>query len=65
MARVRITNVVVLNNPCKFFDPFQFQITFECLEISDGKQVFIRFIYTLYLLILAILVPRQLWADNL
>jgi len=35
-SRVRVTNVVVLNNPCKFFDPFQFQITFECLEISNG-----------------------------
>ena len=41
MARVRVTNVVVLNNPCKFYDPFQFQITFECLEIHDGKSRFI------------------------
>ncbi|XP_066921644.1 histone chaperone asf1b-like [Clytia hemisphaerica] len=37
-SRVRVTNVVVLNNPCKFFDPFQFQITFECLEISDDLE---------------------------
>ena len=41
MARIRVTNVVVLNNPCKFYDPFQFQITFECLEIHDGKSRFI------------------------
>lgn len=32
MAKVRITNVTVLDNPSKFFNPFQFQITFECLE---------------------------------
>jgi len=37
-TRVRITNVVVLNNPCKFYDPFQFQITFECLQISDDLE---------------------------
>ena len=40
MARVRVTNVVVLNNPCRFYDPFQFQITFECLELSSGKTLF-------------------------
>lgn len=40
MARVRVTNVVVLNNPCKFFDPFQFQITFECMELSHGMLFF-------------------------
>eukprot|EP00794_Sanderia_malayensis_P008078 gene8078-8943_t len=32
MAKVRITNVTVLDNPAKFFNPFQFQITFECLD---------------------------------
>jgi len=37
-ARVRITNVVVLNNPCKFLEPFQFQITFECLEIDNDLE---------------------------
>ena len=36
MAKVRITNVVVLNNPSKFSEPFQFQITFECLDIEHG-----------------------------
>jgi len=38
MARVRVTNVVVLNNPCRFYDPFQFQITFECLELSSDLE---------------------------
>ncbi|XP_065657539.1 histone chaperone asf1b isoform X1 [Hydra vulgaris] len=37
-ARVRVTDVGVLNNPCKFFEPFQFQITFECLDISSDLE---------------------------
>ena len=40
-GRVRITNVVVLNNPCKFLEPFQFQITFECLEIDNGMMYYV------------------------
>ncbi|XP_074641826.1 histone chaperone asf1b-B-like [Tubulanus polymorphus] len=32
MAKVNITNVVVLDNPSPFKNPFQFEITFECLE---------------------------------
>ncbi|KAK3091601.1 hypothetical protein FSP39_021077 [Pinctada imbricata] len=32
MAKVNICNVVVLDNPSPFFNPFQFEITFECLE---------------------------------
>lgn len=32
MARVHVSNVVVMNNPCPFFTPFKFEITFECLE---------------------------------
>jgi len=32
MAKVHVSNVVVLNNPCTFFTPFQFEITFECIE---------------------------------
>ena len=39
MAKVRIVDVTVLDNPSKFFNPFQFQITFECTEdLSDGKH---------------------------
>ena len=37
MAKVRITNVAVLNNPSKFLEPFQFQITFECQDIQHGE----------------------------
>ncbi len=38
MALVRITHVEVLNNPARFTDPFQFDITFECLqELQDGS----------------------------
>ncbi|THD20896.1 Nucleosome assembly factor involved in chromatin assembly and disassembly [Fasciola hepatica] len=32
MAKVNICNVEVLDNPASFFDPFKFQITFECHE---------------------------------
>ncbi|TGZ74605.1 hypothetical protein CRM22_000847 [Opisthorchis felineus] len=32
MAKVNICNVEVLGNPSSFFDPFRFQITFECHE---------------------------------
>lgn len=32
MAKVNICNVVVLDNPSPFANPFQFEITFECTE---------------------------------
>ncbi|XP_066548430.1 histone chaperone ASF1 [Amia ocellicauda] len=32
MAKVQVNNVVVLDNPSPFFNPFQFEITFECIE---------------------------------
>uniref|UniRef100_U5EZW0 Putative asf1 like histone chaperone n=1 Tax=Corethrella appendiculata TaxID=1370023 RepID=U5EZW0_9DIPT len=32
MAKVHITNVVVLDNPSSFQNPFQFELTFECIE---------------------------------
>lgn len=32
MAKVNICNVVVKDNPCPFRHPFQFEITFECIE---------------------------------
>lgn len=32
MAKVHIINVAVLDNPSAFFNPFQFEITFECVE---------------------------------
>lgn len=32
MAKVNICNVRVLDNPSPFLNPFQFEITFECLE---------------------------------
>jgi hypothetical protein len=39
MAKVNICNVRVLDNPSPFFNPFQFEITFECLEdLPEGRQ---------------------------
>lgn len=32
MAKVHVVNVVVLDNPSSFLNPFQFEITFECIE---------------------------------
>lgn len=32
MAKVHITNVVVLDNPSSLLNPFQFELTFECIE---------------------------------
>lgn len=39
MALVNIVNMVVLDNPCNFSSPFQFEITFECLqELEDDLE---------------------------
>uniref|UniRef100_T1JK92 Histone chaperone asf1 n=1 Tax=Strigamia maritima TaxID=126957 RepID=T1JK92_STRMM len=32
MAKVHVCNVVVLDNPSAFCNPYQFEITFECIE---------------------------------
>ncbi len=32
MAKVHVCNVIVLDNPSPFLNPFQFEITFECIE---------------------------------
>lgn len=32
MSVVSLLGVKVLNNPAKFAEPYQFEITFECLE---------------------------------
>lgn len=41
MAKVNICDVTVLDNPSPFKNPFQFEITFECLEdLKDGMCSF-------------------------
>ncbi|PIO24058.1 hypothetical protein AB205_0022510 [Aquarana catesbeiana] len=43
MAKVQVNNVVVLDNPSPFYNPFQFEITFECIEdLSEGLLPAIR-----------------------
>jgi len=32
MAKINVENVTVLDNPSAFLNPFQFEITFECIE---------------------------------
>lgn len=37
MAKVQVANVNVLDNPAAFFNPIQFEITFECIEeLKEG-----------------------------
>lgn len=41
MAKVQLSNVVVLDNPSPFLNPFQFELTFECIEdLNEG--IFIK-----------------------
>lgn len=41
MAKVQVCNVNVLNNPSPFNSPFQFELTFECIEeLQEGKYTF-------------------------
>ena len=38
MALVNVINVTVLDNPTAFTNPFQFEITFECIQpLKDGE----------------------------
>jgi len=49
MALVNINHVTVLDNPTSFTNPFQFEVTFECLqELKDG-------IYIILILLLLLL----------
>jgi histone chaperone ASF1 len=42
MSVVSITNVTILNNPAKFLDDFQFEITFECIApLKEGLSRFV------------------------
>ena len=49
MAKVHVCNVVVLDNPSQFNNPFQFEITFECIEDLpedlEWKIIYCRRIY--------------------
>jgi histone chaperone ASF1 len=41
MSVVSLLGVEVLNNPAKFVDSYEFEITFECLEpLQKGKFSF-------------------------
>lgn len=43
MSVVSLLGVNILNNPAKFTDNYQFEITFECLEqLEKGKQTACR-----------------------
>jgi len=40
MSLINVTNVEILDNPTKFTNPFQFEITFECLPpgVQEGES---------------------------
>lgn len=39
MAKVQLANVAVLDNPSPFLNPFQFEVTFECIEeLKEGSS---------------------------
>lgn len=41
MSAVNVTNVTVLDNPSMFQNPFQFEISYECLvPLNDGECSF-------------------------
>ena len=45
MALVNVLDVNVLDNPTSFTNPFQFEITFECLKhLPSGTRAFV-FLY--------------------
>lgn len=55
MAKVQVLNVAVLDNPSPFGNPFQFEITFECMEdLPEGgwrfylARTFIRWLFSVY-----------------
>lgn len=38
MAKVQLCNITVMDNPSPFLNPFQFEITFECIEeLKEGE----------------------------
>lgn len=40
MAKVQLCNIIVMDNPSPFSNPFQFEITFECIEeLKEGMCV--------------------------
>lgn len=38
MALVNVTNIVVLDNPTSFTNPFTFEVTFECLQALEAGE---------------------------
>ena len=45
MTAINVTNVVVLNNPAPFTDPFEFEITFECYPPGLQEELEWKLIY--------------------
>ena len=39
MAVVNVTSVNILNNPCAFTEPLQFEIQYECLAALEHGMI--------------------------
>lgn len=53
MAKVQVLNVAVLDNPSPFGNPFQFEITFECMEDLPEGEYCLQLMLTCFLAILS------------
>ena len=48
MAKIQVSNVVVLDNPSPFLNPLQFEVTFECIEeLREGMRLTRNFVITI------------------
>lgn len=57
MAKVQVCNVNVLNNPSPFNSPFQFELTFECIEeLQEGTHLCLWITWFWLILFIIILV---------
>lgn len=46
MAKIQLCNITVMDNPSPFLNPFQFEITFECIEeLKEGKFKHYKFCF--------------------
>lgn len=49
MAKVQLANVAVLDNPSPFLNPFQFEVTFECIEeLKEGNYSNLYLFYKIH-----------------
>jgi len=45
MSLINVTDVQILDNPCAFSNPFQFEITFECVAPGVQEELEWKLVY--------------------